>query len=485
MGYNVSDANSYLVVTGGGIEDVKICKKAWVYPWQKHTRISISPFDFEITLQAMTIEKLQFSLPAVFTIGPDDHIEALCKYAKILTGKGANAQKHEATSTGRNHVQDIVKGIIEGETRVIVSGMTMEEIFKERQVFKTKVIENVQSELNQFGLRIYNANVKELQDTAGSEYFKFLSRKAHEGASNQAKVDVANAQMIGNIGEAEKRGKTRQEISKIDAATAVLETQRKSEKAQADAQLTTTQTKLDMGINLAKIQATREAEAQDAELQKNVETRRAAMQLEKRRATDVVHAKIERESAQEKADARLYAENKNADGHLYKQQQEAEAKFLGVVKGADALVYQQKQEAEANYIRATKEAEASFYAKKKEAEGITEMAKAYEKMASVLGGPQGLLQYMMLEKNTYEKLAQANAKAINGLQPKITVWNTGENASGSDSTAPIRNILQTLPPLLSTIDDQTGIKPPNWLAQMRAQQEQQQQSQALVNGKGA
>lgn len=47
----------------------------------------------------------------------------------------------------------------------------------------------------------YNANVKELQDTAGSEYFKFLSRKAHEGASNQAKIDVANAQMIGNIGK--------------------------------------------------------------------------------------------------------------------------------------------------------------------------------------------------------------------------------------------------------------------------------------------
>ena len=83
---------------------------------------------------------------------------------------------------------------------MIVSGMTMEEIFKERQIFKNKVIENVQAELDQFGLKIYNANVKELQDTAGSEYFKFLSRKAHEGASNQAKVDVANACMMGEIG---------------------------------------------------------------------------------------------------------------------------------------------------------------------------------------------------------------------------------------------------------------------------------------------
>ena len=53
MVYNISDANSYLVITGGGVSDIKIVKKAWVWPWQKHGTISISPFDFEITLQAM------------------------------------------------------------------------------------------------------------------------------------------------------------------------------------------------------------------------------------------------------------------------------------------------------------------------------------------------------------------------------------------------------------------------------------------------
>ena len=42
--------------------------------------------------------------------------------------------------------------------------------------------------------------------------------------------------MMGEIGEAEKLGRTRQEISIIDAQTAVLETKRKSEKAQADAE---------------------------------------------------------------------------------------------------------------------------------------------------------------------------------------------------------------------------------------------------------
>lgn len=294
----------------------------------------------------MTVEKLQFTLPAVFTIGPNDQHASLLKYAKILTGRDRSSRHSQAT--GRTHVQDIVKGIIEGETRVIVSSMTMEEIFKERQVFKNHVITNVQAELDQFGLKIYNANVKELQDTAGSEYFKFLSRKAHEGASNQAKVDVANACMQGEIGEAEKRGKTKQEISKIDAETAVLETKRKSEKATADAELTTTQTKLNMGINLARIQASREAEARDAELQRNVEVKRAEMELEKLRATDLVHATIDRESSQQQAEAKLFSETKNADGVRYKQQQDAEARLYADNKGAEGALIKQKQDAEAS-----------------------------------------------------------------------------------------------------------------------------------------
>lgn len=143
-----------------------------------------------------------------------------------------------------------------------------------------------------------------------------------------------------------------------------------------------------------------------------------------------------------------------------------------MAKQAEATLYAERQAAQA----VTLKAEASYFAKKKEAEAMTEMAKAYGHMSEVLGGPQGLLQYMMLQNGTYEKLANANAAAINGLQPKITVWNTGESAgSSSDGTGAIRNIMQSLPPLLSTINEQTGISPPGWLAQMGP-------SQALEKG---
>lgn len=67
MWYHVSEPNSYLAITGAGIEKVRITKKAFVYPFQKMTKLSITPFDFSMSLQAMTSEKLQFALPAVRT----------------------------------------------------------------------------------------------------------------------------------------------------------------------------------------------------------------------------------------------------------------------------------------------------------------------------------------------------------------------------------------------------------------------------------
>ena len=225
-----------------------------------------------------------------------------------------------------------------------------------------------------------------------------------------------------------------------------------------------------MGIELAKIQADRQAEVKNIELKREVETKRAEMELERKRATDVVAATIRREAAQHEADAKFYTETKKADGLLYTQKQEAEAAY-----------YRQTREAEVAFYARQKEAEAAFYAKQKEADALNEMAKAYTQIGNALGGPQGLLQWMMLQEKTYEKLAAANAAAIKGLEPKITIWNTGEGAS-SDSTAPIRNILQSLPPLFTTINEQTGISPPNWLVNMPNSSRGESRSQGKVNG---
>jgi flotillin len=289
--------------------------------------------------------------------------------------------------------------------------------------------------------------------------------------------------MIGRVGEAEKEGEAKQKIAKINAHTAVLETERKVEKANADQKLKTREIEIARELNLEQIAADRASQLKDADLQRSVEEKRAFMELERHRATTVVQAKIARESAEQKADADFYSRSKQADAHLYNQKAEA-----------DATAYRGAKDAEIAALKKERDAQANFIVKQKEAAGIAETAKAYGQLANVLGGPQGLMQYLMLENNTYERLATANAKAINGLQPKINVWTTGSgsaNGEGTDPLSSIRNIFQTLPPLLSTIQDQTGISPPTWLArmpeqngEMSAQEKVRAKQEALMNGNG-
>ena len=208
-----------------------------------------------------------------------------------------------------------------------------------------------------------------------------------------------------------------------------------------------------------------------------------------------MNATIAKESSQQAADAELYREQKNAEGKKYSEQADAEAAAFRRLKDAEANFQAKEREAEANflvskraaeaeYYRAEREAQAHLIKQQREAEGLSAMAKAYGDMADVLGGPQGLMQYLMLQNNTYERLANANAEAIRGLQPKINVWNTGAQGDGAvaDPTAPIRNLFQSLPPLLSTIHDQTGMQPPSWLAQMPKEKGFENQVRELRNG---
>jgi flotillin len=127
--------------------------------------------------------------------------------------------------------------------------------------------------------------------------------------------------------------------------------------------------------------------------------------------------------------------------------------------------------AEASFQAAAKEAEADLIRQQKAAAGLSAMAGAYSDLSHAFGGPAGLIQYLMIEKGVYTDLAKANAEAVRGLNPKMTIWNTGAQAGGSSSSAEgtglggmdsIRNMYQMLPPLMSTIQEQTNITLPEW-----------------------
>lgn len=182
-------------------------------------------------------------------------------------------------------------------------------------------------------------------------------------------------------------------------------------------------------------------------------------------------ASIAREAKQQAADAKAYEIEAEAKANFEKQKQVTEAGVYKTKVDTDAAAYKTKQDAEAWSYAAVKNADANLQKKLKEAEGTAAMAEAYGKMSQAFGGPAGLLQYMMIEKGTYVELAKANADAVRGMEPKITVWNTGAEAgsdaaaggaAGQSSIATMRNIYQMLPPLMTTINEQTGISLPEW-----------------------
>ncbi|XP_024633654.1 flotillin-like protein 3 isoform X2 [Medicago truncatula] len=418
----------------------------------------------------MSAEKLPFVLPAVFTIGPRvDDQESLLKYAKLIS-------PHDRHS---NHVNELVQGIIEGETRVLAASMTMEEVFRGTKQFKQEVFDKVQLELNQFGLLIYNANVKQLVDVPGHEYFSYLGQKTQMEAANQAKVDVAEAKMKGEIGSKLRVGQTLQNAAKIDAETKVIamqragesekqgikvrtevkvfENQREAEVAEANSELAKKKAAWTKAAQVAEVEAKKAVALREAELQGEVEKMNALTTTEKLKADLLSKASVQYETKVQEANWELYKKQKEAEAILFEKKAEAEAqKAL-----ADSTFYARKQEAEAE-----------LYAKKKEAEGIVTLGNAQGAYVSTLLNALGnnytaVRDYLMINGGMFQEIAKINAEAVRGLEPKISIWtNGGDNSGGEGAMKEVAGVYKMLPPLFKTVHEQTGMLPPAWMGSL-------------------
>uniref|UniRef100_A0A2N9J9D0 Flotillin-like n=1 Tax=Fagus sylvatica TaxID=28930 RepID=A0A2N9J9D0_FAGSY len=472
--YKVASPSEYLVITGVGIKDIKLSKKAWVLPGQSYTVFDVSPVNYTFEVQAMSAEKLPFLLPAVFTIGPRmDDEDSLLKYAKLIS-------PHDKLS---NHVKELVQGIIEGETRVLAASMTMEEIFRGTKEFKQEVFGKVQLELNQFGLLIYNANVKQLVDVPGHEYFSYLGQKTQMEAANQAKIDVSEAKMKGEIGSKLREGNTLQNAAKIDAETKIIATQRQgegkkeeikvksavkvyenereAEVAEANADLAKKKAGWTKEAQVAEVEAEKAVALREAELQREVERMNALTRTEKLKAEFLSKASVEYETKVQEANWELYKKQKAAEAILYKKEKEAEA---------------QKAIAEAAFYARQQLVDGELYSKKKEAEGLVALAQAQgvylRTLLDALGGNYAALRdYMMINNGMFQQIAKINAEAVQGLKPTISIWTNGTGGEATDGSVAggnvamkeVAGLYRILPPLFKTVQEQTGMLPPPWL----------------------
>ncbi len=405
--YKTSKSNEWLIRTGLGIKDLQICKTFVQWPFQNIERMVLTPKSYRISINVMSKEKMEFNFPAIFTIGPKNESGELMKYATFLLPQD------------EEKIEMLIKGIVEGESRSVASGLGIESIFSARDDFKDSIITNVQSQLEHFGLNIYNANIEELKDSSSSVYFKSLSQKINADAESRAKIEVSEAHKLGQIGEKERIAETRKQVAQLETNAKLAENSRDQEIVISTADLEKTRAEQNFIVQQAKIKSEQDAEKVKLEMLKTVEIKRSEMELEKQRAVELTKSTVLAET-----------NIKDAEGHSKSQ----------------CLM-----------------ADAQLYTKQKEAEGVLALYQAQseglQKLVDSFGGDtRALLSYTMLEKGIYEKLAESNAKAIQGLNPKITVW----TSDPTNSMSAIQQLGKSLIPMLDTIKDQTGYSLPDW-----------------------
>lgn len=402
--YRVAGPNQKIVMTGLGIRNMVACKTCIQWPFQTVTFVSLAPQNYTFVLPAMSKEMINFTLPGVFTIGPEDTDEAIIKYAKFLANEGSK--------------DGIIQGVIEGETRDIAANLDILEIFNGREVFRQRMMGTVQDELYKFGLIIYNANIKELEDAPNSKYFENMRQRKLADVENKARTDIAEAKYRGDVGVKEKQRDTRVQTVQFETQAIEVENSRNIEMAKTTAEMNVKKAEYARQTAIAEIESRKASQIRESELQKELEIKLIAQETERQRVEIMSKATVQAEATERISDA-----------ELYKAKREAEA------------------------IRARFDAQA---------EGLRQLLQAAPDSNTVLS-------YLMIDRNVYPQLAEANAKAINGLQPKITTWTTDGNSTGNV----IGDIFKMMPPLVSTIHDQTGIKPPTWMMEMPTDMEKQ------------
>lgn len=461
----VADNRSARCVHGGG---------TLVWPLiQDYAYMSLTPLTISIPLQnALSLQNIRINVPSTFTVGISTDPKIMINAAERLLGLSAAA------------MEDMAKEIIFGQLRLTVASLTIEQINQDRESFLESVRKNVEPELNKIGLYLINVNITDITD--GSNYIESIGKKAASEAINKAKVDVAEQQKLGAIGESNaNREKT------IQVAKNLAESDKGEKEAEADRRIFVQ--KQESQAVIGEAEANREKTIQVAKSLSEAEMGEKEAEANRRiyvqqKEAEAIEGENKSKASIASANATLFvkeAEAKKtseialrvAQTEIQKSQYKAELERLTAAEIVQKEIEKRKIELEAEAeagktsIEARGRASALLMNYQAEAEGIQKVLEAkangYQVLLnSVNGDPKALATLLMVEK--IESIVEKQVDAIKNLKiDKITVWDSGNGGEGgSSSTANfVSNFVKALPPL-QDVAGMAGVELPSYLGRM-------------------
>jgi flotillin len=441
---------------------------------QDYAYMDLTPMTISIPLQnALSQQNIRINVPSTFTVG-------------ISTEEGImNNAAERLLNLPQKEIEEMAKEIIFGQLRLTVASLTIEQINQDREKFLEEIRKNVAPELNKIGLYLINVNITDITDE--SDYIESIGKKAAAEAINQAKIDVAEQEKKGAIGQSEAAKE-----KEIRVAENVAESEKGQKKADADRRIFVQQQETSATIGEAVADKEKEIRVAEnvAESEKGKKKadadRRIYVQEQEAQAVDgenMAKADIAESQATltiKKADAYMRGEvaNRKALEEIQKAQYKTEHERLMAEEVVQKEIEKQKieiaAEAEAEKTRreAKGQADAILLKYEAEAEGIKKVleskAAGYSELVkSCSGDAKSAGTFLMIEK--LEDLVTMQVEAIKNLKiDKITVWDSGKNGVSGTTTANfLSGFVKSLPPL-HDIAEMAGLDLPKYLGDMTA-----------------
>jgi flotillin len=459
--YKKCPPNRVLVISGRTGEEVAKCVHggaAFVWPvLQEFNWLELEPFAVPIDLHnALSQENIRVSVPTTVTAAIGTEPTIMKNAAKSFLGRSMDEIKKQA--------QDIILG----QMRAVIATMKIDDINRDRQAFLDGVEKAVARELEKVGLRVINVNIKDIEDDSG--YIQALGKKAAAEAINQASIDVAEQQKIGQIGVAERDRDQRKAVaaakSQADAGEAEAERDRRKAIAAAHSVASISEAESDRD----RRQKISLLDAQAVETETNAASQKAAFLANQKVAEEEARAKSQ--SASERADGsvRIAREDSQRAAEESRGKREQARLYAEVVVPADAAKQKAIVEAEAEKQRrilvAQAAAEAELLRMQAEATGaqaiLNGKAHGYKALFEACGNEASFTAALLLIEKL-ENVANLQTQAIKNLPiEKITVWSGGNGAGGSGLNDLGRQIMGILPPM-HELAKSVGLELPTYL----------------------
>ncbi len=397
---------------------------------QHYAYLSLTPMTMSIPLtNALSLQNIRIDVPSTFTVGISTIPSIMNNAAERLLGLSPR------------EIEGMAREIIFGQLRLTVASLTIEQINQDRESFLESIRKNVEPELNKIGLYLINVNITDITDE--SDYIRSIGKKAASEAVNRAKVDVAEQEKLGAIGEAN---------ANREMVIRVSENQAEAEKGQKHAE------------------ANRRIYVQGQEAE--------AITGENTAKADIANANAELGIKQAEAWQRSEVAKREAQVEIEKAQYQAEIERLNAKEISQREIDRRKieiaaaAEAERNRLEAKGEADAILLKYQAEAEGVRSVlaakADGYQRLVESCGGnPRDAATLLLVEK--IEEIVAKQVEAISNLKiDKITVWDGGSTAAdGKGSTANfLSGMVRSLPPL-HDLAGMAGIDLPGYLGKMQ------------------